>query len=80
MDINRIIDNKLFWKTMYLFLTKKNVSKNSKITLAEKDEIVTDDSKIADTFNTLFCNIVETLNIEQNEFIISEAKVDIKVR
>lgn len=80
MDINRIIDNKLFWKTMYLFLTKKNVSKNSKITLAEKDEIVTDDSKIADTFNTLFCNIVETLNIEQNEFIISEAKVDIKIR
>lgn len=63
---------------MYLFLTKKNVSKNSKITLAEKDEIVTDDSKIADTFNTLFCNIVETLNIEQNEFIISDAKVDIK--
>ena len=80
MDINRVIDNKLFWTTMYLFLTKKNVSKNSKITLAEKDEIVTDDSKIADTFNTLFCNIVETLNIEQNEFIISEAKVDIKVR
>lgn len=80
MDINRIIDNKLFWKTMYLFLTKKNVSKNSKITLAEKDEIVTDDSKIADTFNTLFCNIVETLNIEQNEFIISDAKVDIKIR
>ena len=63
---------------MYLFLTKKNVSKNSKITLAEKDEIVTDDSKIADTFNTLFCNIVETLNIEQNEFIISDGKVDIK--
>ena len=63
---------------MYLFLTKKNVSKNSKITLAEKDEIVTDDSKIADTFNALFCNIVETLNIEQNEFIISDAKVDIK--
>lgn len=80
MDINRVIDNKLFWTTMYLFLTKKNVSKNSKITLAEKDEIVTDDSKIADTFNTLFCNIVETLNIEQNEFIISEAKVDIKIR
>lgn len=80
MDINRIIDNKLFWKTMYLFLTKKNVSKNSKITLAEKDEIVTDDSKIADTFNTLFCDIVETLNIEQNEFIISDAKVDIKIR
>lgn len=65
---------------MYLFLTKKNVSKNSKITLAEKDEIVTDDSKIADTFNTLFCNTVETLNIEQNEFIISDAKVDIKIR
>lgn len=80
MDINRVIDNKLFWTTMYLFLTKKNVSKNSRITLAEKDEIVTDDSKIADTFNTLFCNIVETLNIEQNEFIISEAKVDIKIR
>lgn len=80
MDINRVIDNKLFWTTMYLFLTKKNVSKNSKITLAEKDEIVTDDSKIADTFNTLFCNIVETLNIEQNEFIISDAKVDIKIR
>lgn len=58
---------------------QKNVSKNSKITLAEKDEIVTDDSKIADTFNTLFCNIVETLNIEQNEFIISDAKIDIKI-
>lgn len=52
---------------MYLFLTKKNVSKNSKITLAEKDEIVTDDSKIADTFNTVFCNFVKTYIKKKNE-------------
>lgn len=33
---------------------------------------MTDDSKIADTFNT-FCNIVKPLNIEQNKKIICDA-------
>ena len=42
---------------------------NNKITLVEGDKVLTDDAKIAETFNLSFGNIVNTLNIERDKSI-----------
>ena len=52
--------------------TEKNGSKNNKITLVESGQDLTDDAKIAETFNSLFGNIVNTLNIEKDESIFCD--------
>ena len=62
-----ITDNKLFWKTVSPLFTEKNGSKSNKITLVEGGKVLTDDTKIAETFNSFFGNIVNTLNIEKDE-------------
>ena len=49
----------------YLYVSlKKNGSKNKKIKLVEGGKVLTKDTKIAETFNSFFGNIVNTLNIE----------------
>ena len=64
LNFNSITDNKLFWKTVSPLFTEKNGSKSNKITLVEGGKVLTDDTKIAETFNSFFGNIVNTLNIE----------------
>ena len=51
-----------------LFIEKVG-SKTKKITLVEGGKVLTDDAKIADTFNSFFGNIVDALNIEKDERI-----------
>ena len=70
MNTNNITDNKLFWKTVCPLFSEKHISKISEITLLEKNEILTDDAKITKTFNSLFKNVVNTLNIEKDESIL----------
>ena len=67
-----ITDNKLFWKTVSPLFTEKNGSKSNKITLAEGGKVLTGDTKIAETFNSFFGNIVNTLNIEKDESIFGD--------
>ena len=65
-NLSSITDSKLFWKTVSPLSTEKNGSKNSKIILGEDGKVLTDDAKIAETFNSFFGNIVNTLNIEKD--------------
>ena len=65
MKINGKIDNKLFWKSAYPLFSEKHIPKNSKMTLLEKNEILTLDAKIAGTFSKFFKNVVNTLYIEK---------------
>ena len=53
----------------YLHFSLKSGSKNNKITLDEGGKVLTDDAKIAETFNSFFGNIVNTLNIQKDENI-----------
>ena len=53
LDIKNITDNKLFWKTMKLFLSDK-CSYVSKIYLVHNDNVIFDDQELADTFNDFF--------------------------
>ena len=67
LNLSSISDKKLFWKTISPLFDGKNGSKNNKITLVEGGKVLTDDAKIAETFNSFFGNIVNTLNMEKDE-------------
>ena len=70
LDEKCVIDNKKFWKTVKPFLSDKTMV-DDKITLVENDEIITDDLKIAETFNNFFSEIVPNLNITTNSEILT---------
>ena len=72
LNLSSITDNKLFWKTVSPLFTDKNGFKNNKITLVEGGKVLTDDVKIAETFNSFFGNIVSTLNIENDESVFCD--------
>ena len=57
-----VSDNKTFWKTVKPFLSDKIVSKEQ-ILLVENEEIISEDSKIAESLNSFFSNIVKNLKI-----------------
>ena len=71
LNINSITDNKWFWKT---FCQKTFLPifylKAQKL---EKGETVTDHTKIVETFNTFFSDVIKALNIEKNERITCNA-------
>ena len=45
----------------------------NKITLVEKGEIITDDKKLAETFNGFFIDAVSSLSIEENRALLEDA-------
>ena len=57
-----IIDNKKFWQTVKPFFSEKLKSRE-KITLVEKEELVSSESDVAQRFNQFFANIVKNLDI-----------------
>ena len=64
LDEKNVTDSKAFWKTVNPFLSDKITSKE-KITLIEKNEIVSNDENTAQVLNTFFSNIVGSLNIPE---------------
>ena len=74
LNLSSINDNKLLWKTVFPLFTETNRSKNNKITLAESGKVLTDDAKIAETFNSFFGNMVNTLNIQKVESIFCDRR------
>ena len=60
MDLQKITDNRKFWNTVKLFLSNKRTT-SQKISLKEGEEIVTDDTKIANVLNEHFINSVRCL-------------------
>ena len=58
----QVTDNKSFLKTAKPFLSDKTVN-SPKTMLVEKYEIINNDAKIAEIFNTFFTNIVSNLKI-----------------
>ena len=74
LNLSSINDNKLLWKTVFPLFTETNRSKNNKITLAESGKVLTDDAKVAETFNSFFGNMVNTLNIQKVESIFCDRR------
>ena len=53
LNEKNVCDNKTFWKTVKFFLLDKIVSKEQ-ITLVENNEIISEDSAVAQTLNSFF--------------------------
>ena len=69
-------DNKSFWKNVKpLFSNKGNNTTNIK--LVENDEIIKDNDKVAEELNSFFKNAVDSLNIEENSYLIDKRYIDI---
>ena len=73
LDEKSVTDNKKFWKTVKPFLSNKTL-KSLSITLVEKDEIIREETVIAETFNTFFTNIVS--NLKTPPYFDSDFKED----
>ena len=65
-----IADNKKIWKTVKPLFSEKYLSKEA-ITIIENNEIITDDKKITEIFNTFFSNCVEGLGISIDSSLIN---------
>ena len=62
LDLKLITDNKTFWKTIKpLFSDKNNICR--KITLIENNEILSNDTKVAEVMDDFFSNTVANLDI-----------------
>ena len=75
LDLNKITDNKTFWKQMKPFFFDK--SKSSKhITLIEGEDIVYDDLKVGDILNNFFVSSISNLNIRGYNTPAPDAALD----
>ena len=66
LDLKNVTDNKKFWKTVKPFLSDK-VTTFPQITLVENDKIISDESKVANSFSNFFENAVHSLGIKTKE-------------
>ena len=66
LGLKNVTYNKKFWKTVKPFLSDK-VKTFPKITLVEKEKIISDESKIANSFRNLFENAICSFGIKANE-------------
>ena len=65
------MDNKQFWKTVKPFFSDKgNYGANIKV--VEEEEVLQDDSEIAEKLNKFFKNTFSTLGITESSFVINE--------
>ena len=64
MNLTNLNDNRHFWKTVKPFLSDKR-SYISKINLVNKDEVIYDDSTLAETFSKYFESALKNLGISE---------------
>ena len=60
LDLNNVTDNKEFWETVKPFLSD-NVTTFPTIPLVEKGEIISYESKVANSFSNFFENAMPSL-------------------
>ena len=72
LDISKITDNKIFWKAISPLFSNKGYSINSRITLLENGEVLSEEAKAADTFNEFFSNVVKELKIENDDNLLAD--------
>ena len=64
MDVNKVNDNKMFWKTVKPRFLNKCKTANT-IVLTEGDMIIKNEKLIADTSNNYFADITKTLKLKK---------------
>ena len=71
LNLNKITDNKMFWNTIKPLFSDKGGSREN-IVLIEDDKIISDDLEVAQKFNDFFRDAVNSLNIVENRFLLTE--------
>ena len=66
LDISKINANKTFWKTISPLFSNKSYLTNSRITLLGNGAILSEEAKVADTFSSIFSNVVKELKIQKD--------------
>ena len=75
LDLNLVRDNKTFWKTISPYFVN-NLKKRSNITLVdEESNTLSEDEKIAETFNKFFGNIIKNLNISISSEVLENVSM-----
>ena len=64
LDIKVLDDNKIFWQSIKLLLSNKQKSLQKDITIVDKDNIISKNSKVAEKLNNFFIDAVTNLGIE----------------
>ena len=72
LGISKLTDNTTFWKTMSPSFLNKSYSTNSSVTLLEIGDILSEEAKIADTFNEFSSNVVKELKIEKYDNLLTD--------
>ena len=73
LDMKNVLDSKKFWKTMAPFLFDKNTV-FSQISVEKNNRIISDDFVLSEEVSTFFEDAVRSLNIEPNEYYLSDTK------
>ena len=71
MNVNRITDNKNFWRVVKPNFSNKIVDTN-RVILRDGSKIISDTEKVADTFNKFFVNIRNTFKIDKYKRFLVE--------
>ena len=75
LDVNKITDNKAFWKNIQPLFSEKRKFTN-KITLEDSEEnILSDDTLVSEKLNNFFQNATKTrkLNINENSYVVDSS-------
>ena len=62
-SLNPFLDSKPFWKSCKPYFSNKHSFGESKIALNESGEILTENMKIAETFNSYFNSVTDSLEL-----------------
>ena len=71
LNLRNIAGNKKFWNTVNPLIGNKGGSKEN-IVLVNGNEIISDDTEVAQTFNDFFKSCVSSLDISENKLLLTE--------
>ena len=72
MDIKKVNESEIFWSTIKPLFSDKNLQSGN-ITLIKDGEIISEDEDVAKTFSSFLENAVTSLNIYDNQYLLSNA-------
>ena len=73
LDVNKITDNKAFWKNIQPLFSEKRKFAN-KITLEDSEKnILSDETLVSEEQKVFFENATKTLNINENSYIVDSS-------
>ena len=72
-DVNKITDNKAFWKNIQPLFSENRKFENKIILEDSEENILSDDTLVSEELNNIFQNATEILNLNENSYIIDSS-------